>query len=331
MIPYVRHEGEMIRMVDRVLGQLSLADGLVWSDVTELDQISRVIDWVPIKALLGQRSGPGRGNISYPAEALLRCLLLGVWNNLSDPSLEAQLRDRLSFRRFAGFSLSDPTPDHSTLWRFREELKCDGLIDRVFYEITRQLEQKGLIVKRGTLIDASFMQAAARPPAKPEATARPSADGEARWGRKGNKTVFGYKVHNSVDDAHTLIRRMDFTDASVTDTEPADGLIIGDEKAAYGDQAYYTHARHPRLKPTRGEGKGAIASAISPTPVHRSPPAGTAGRCRTRRLACPSAAARRPAARVDSFPCRSARRCRPGAGRDSDSRPERGLKILDHL
>ncbi|TIV40828.1 MAG: transposase, partial [Mesorhizobium sp.] len=193
MIPYVRHEGEMIRMVDRVLGQLSLADGLVWSDVTELDQISRVIDWVPIKALLGQRSGPGRGNISYPAEALLRCLLLGVWNNLSDPSLEAQLRDRLSFRRFAGFSLSDPTPDHSTLWRFREELKCDGLIDRVFYEITRQLEQKGLIVKRGTLIDASFMQAAARPPAKPEATARPSVDGEARWGRKGNKTVFGYK------------------------------------------------------------------------------------------------------------------------------------------
>ncbi|RVC61798.1 IS5 family transposase [Mesorhizobium sp. M2A.F.Ca.ET.046.02.1.1] len=242
----------MIRMVDRVLGQLSLADGLVWSDVTELDQISRVIDWVPIKALLGQRSGPGRGNISYPAEALLRCLLLGVWNNLSDPSLEAQLRDRLSFRRFAGFSLSDPTPDHSTLWRFREELKCDGLIDRVFYEITRQLEQKGLIVKRGTLIDASFMQAAARPPAKPkkgeEATARPSADGEARWGRKGNKTVFGYKVHNGVDDAHTLIRRMDFTDVSVTDTEPADGLIIGDEKAAYGDQAYYTHARHARLK-----------------------------------------------------------------------------------
>lgn len=91
----------MIRMVDRVLGQLSLADGLVWSDTTELDQIARVIDWVPIKALLGQRSGPGRGNISYPAEALLRCLLLGVWNNLSDPALEAQLRDRLSFRRFA--------------------------------------------------------------------------------------------------------------------------------------------------------------------------------------------------------------------------------------
>ncbi|WP_287208329.1 IS5 family transposase [Mesorhizobium sp.] len=198
-------------MVDRVLGQLSLADGLAWSDTTQLDQIATVIDWMPIRALLGQRSGPGKGNTSYPAETLLRCLFLGVWNNLSDPALEMQLRDRLSFRRFAGFSLSDRTPDHSTLWRFREELKRDGLIDRVFEEITRQFEQKGLILKRGTLIDASFMRAAARPPAKPkkgeETSARPSADPDARWGRKGKKTVFGYKVHNGVDEAHTLIRR----------------------------------------------------------------------------------------------------------------------------
>ncbi|WP_287065141.1 IS5 family transposase [Mesorhizobium sp.] len=210
-------------MVDRVLGQLSLADGLAWSDTTQLDQIATVIDWMPIRALLGQRSGPGKGNTSYPAETLLRCLFLGVWNNLSDPALEMQLRDRLSFRRFAGFSLSDRTPDHSTLWRFREELKRDGLID------------------------ASFMRAAARPPAKPkkgeETSARPSADPDARWGRKGKKTVFGYKVHNGVDEAHTLIRRMHFTDASITDT-----LICGDEEAAYGDQAYYTHARHARLK-----------------------------------------------------------------------------------
>ena len=243
----------MIRMVDRVLGQLSLADGLARSEETELDRIARVIDWAPIKALLGQRSGPGRGELSYPAEPLLRCLLLGVWNGLSDPALEAQVRDRLSFRRFAGFSLSDQTPDHSTLWRFREELKQDGLVERVFDEITRQFEQKGLILKRGTLIDASFLQAAARPPAKPkkgeeEVTARPSADSDARWGRKGKKSVFGYKVHNGVDDAHTLIRRMHFTDASITDTEPADMLICGDEEAAYGDQAYHTHARHARLK-----------------------------------------------------------------------------------
>jgi len=182
---------------------------------------------------------------------LMRCLLLGVWHGLSDAALEAQIRDRLSFRRFVGFSLSDRTPDHSTLWRFRDELSRDRMIERVFDEINRQLEAKNLIVKRGTLVDASFMQARARPPAKPkkghQGPAKPSADADANWGRKGHKSVFGYKIHIGVDQDHTLIRRVEVTAASVTDTEPADRLICGDEKAAYGDQAYYSHARHARL------------------------------------------------------------------------------------
>jgi transposase, IS5 family len=242
---------EGFAVVDRVLGQLSLADGLVASDETVFDLVSREIDWVPIRTLLGQRSGPGRGNESYPAEALLRCLLLGTWHGLSDPALEAQVRDRLSFRRFAGFSLSERTPDHSTLWRFREELRHGQLIDRVFAEINRQLEAKRLILKRGTLVDASFMQARARPPRTPkkghEGPVRPSADADARWGRKGGKSTFGFKMHIGVDQDHALIRRVEVTDASVTDTEPADLLVSGDERAVYGDQAYYTHARHERL------------------------------------------------------------------------------------
>jgi IS5 family transposase len=239
-------------MVDRVVGQLSLADGLVVSGETIFDEIARVVEWGPIRALLGERSGGGPGGESYPAEPLLRALLLGVWHGLGDPALEAQLRDRLSFRRFAGFSLSDATPDHSTLWRFREELERDGLIDRVFEEINRQLEAKGLIVKRGTLVDASFMQACARPPAGPkpghQGPPKPSADKDARWGKKGKKSVFGYKIHIGVDQDHTLIRRLEVSDASVNDTERADALISFDEKAAYGDPAYYTHARHARLK-----------------------------------------------------------------------------------
>jgi IS5 family transposase len=247
----VKVEAGRFAVVDRVIGQLSLADGLAVSDETIFDRIAREIDWAPIRALLGQRSGPGSGNTSYPAEPLLRSLLLGVWHGLSDPALEAQLRDRLSFRRFAGFSLSDSTPDHSTLWRFREELTRDGLVEQVFSEINRQLEVKGLILKRGTLIDASFLQAAARPPRQPKTghagPARPSADPDARWGRKGKKSTFGYKLHIGVDQAHTMIRRFDLSDGSLTDTEPADQLICGDEEAVYGDQAYYTHARHAWL------------------------------------------------------------------------------------
>jgi transposase, IS5 family len=238
-------------MVDRIIGQLSLADSLVsGAGESNLDRIGVALDWPAVKAMLGSRNTAGPGSPGYPSDVLLRCLLLGIWHDLSDPALEAAITDRLSFRRFVGLSLHDAVPDHSTLWRFREELSKDGLIEQVFAEIVRQFEAKGLIIKRGTLIDASLIAAAARPPRKParEAAApKPSADQDARWGRKGNKTVFGYKVHIGVDAGHTIIRRVVLTEGSVTDTEPADDLICGDEKAVYGDQAYYTHARHARL------------------------------------------------------------------------------------
>jgi len=243
-------------MVERAVGQLSLADGLVSVPAgCILDELDALLDWAPVRALLGKRGGSGPGNSSYPSEVLLRCLLLGVWHGLSDPALETAIADRISFRRFAGLSLHDRTPDHSTLWRFRQELACDGLIEQVFAEIGRQLEAKALVLKRGTLIDASLVAARANPPRKPRAGAsktveKPSADPDARWGRKGKKSVFGYKIHIGADAAHTIIRRVDFTNASLTDTELADRLICGDEKAVYGDQAYYTHARHARLRET---------------------------------------------------------------------------------
>lgn len=240
-------------MVERNVGQMSLADGLVRAARNSiLDEVEAVLDWAPLRSLLGKRGGDGAGNSSYPAEVLLRCLLAGIWHNLSDPALEAAIADRLSFRRFVGLSLHDQTPDHTTLWRFRQELGKDGLSEKIFAEINRQLEAKKLILKQGTLVDASLIPARANPPRRPpkgtQGPPAPSADRDARWGRKGKKSVFGYKVHTGVDAGHTIIRRVHMTDASITDTEPADRLFSGDEKAVYGDQAYYTHARHARLK-----------------------------------------------------------------------------------
>jgi transposase, IS5 family len=240
-------------MVERTVGQMSLADSLVEARRGGiLDAVEAVVDWGPLRALLGRRGSTGAGNSSYPSEVLLRCLLVGIWHRLSDPALEAAISDRLSFRRFVGLSLHERTPDHSTLWRFRQELARDGLIDHIFAEINRQFEARKLVLKQGTLVDASFVGARGKAPRKErgpaeDAPPQPSADPDARWGRKGHKSVFGYKIHTGVDAAHTLIRRVDLTNASVTDTEAADGLICGDEKAVYGDQAYYTHARHARL------------------------------------------------------------------------------------
>ena len=97
------------------------------------------------------------------------------------------------------------------------------------------------------------MVGSARPPARPKQgeEPKPSADKDARWGRKGRKSVFGYKVHIGTDAEHTIIRRIDLTNASLTDTECADALICGDENAVYGDQAYYTHRRHAWLMQAR--------------------------------------------------------------------------------
>jgi IS5 family transposase len=238
-------------MVDRKVGQPSPIDDLMPPPrACMLDRLAAVIDWQAIASLLGTRN-QGPGAPGYPNLVLLRALLLGVWHDLSDPALEAAIADRLSFRRFCGLSLTDAVPDHATLWRFRAALAEEGRIEQVFAEITRQLEAKGLILKQGTLIDASLLPARAAPPRKPksgQAPPKPAADADARWGRKGRKSVFGYKCHIGVDQGHTLIRRVEVTDGSVTDTEPADRLICGDEAAVYGDQAYYTHARHARLE-----------------------------------------------------------------------------------
>src|SRR3979411_1144973 len=140
-------------MVERRVGQLSLADGLVETPNGILDKLAAA-------------GVPGPVNSSYQLEVLRRCLLLGVWHGLSDPALEGAIADRLSFRRFVGLSLHDRTPDHSTLWRFRQELAQDDLIEKIFTEINRQLEAKQLILKQGTLVDASLIAARANPPRK---------------------------------------------------------------------------------------------------------------------------------------------------------------------
>lgn len=90
---------------------MSLADGLVQTRRSSiLDEVEAVVDWVPLQSLLGKRGSDGAGNSSYPAEVLLRCLLAGIWHNLSDPALEAAVADRLSFRRFVGLSLHTHAP-----------------------------------------------------------------------------------------------------------------------------------------------------------------------------------------------------------------------------
>jgi IS5 family transposase len=197
---------------------------------------------------VGLRRVPCSPRRGKQALMMLKALLLQQWYGLSDADLEEALNDRMSFRRFVGLGLEEAAPDHTTLCRFRNELAKEGVSEKLFEEFGRQLEARGLILKRGTMIDASLVATPHRPG---------SADGErpavdvdaaltARQGRAG--THYGYKMHAGVDQGSRLIRRLVLTPANVNDTVPADALVCGDEKAVYADKGYAKRARRDWLR-----------------------------------------------------------------------------------
>jgi IS5 family transposase len=222
-----------------------------------LEEFSEYLDWEPLEQLLaGLRPGK-RGPPPFPALLMFKALLLQQWYGLGDPGLEEALSDRMSFRRFVGLNVDEAAPDHTTLWRFRQALSAKGLDQALFEAVGDQLDGAGLIVRQGTLIDASLVPAASRPPKKPDpGEVEPGAsllvgsprEPDADWTRRGGKRVFGYKIHISMDRGSQLVRRVLMTPASVNDTTPADDLILGDEAEVWADKAYDSHARRALLK-----------------------------------------------------------------------------------
>lgn len=224
----------------RELGQLCLADGLVEGGAgrnRQLERIAALVEWAAFERLLGRIYAAPVGRPSYGPLVLLKCLLLQQWYELSDPALEEALSDRLSFRRFVGLALADPVPDHSTLSRFRSELTRRGLAASLLAELNRQLDAQGLVVKRGTLVDASLVAADCRRPRKGEPTAGRS-DPDASWTAMKDEPFFGYKMHLAVDEGSGLVRQAILTPANVADRTPFLDLVQGDEQAVVADKGY---------------------------------------------------------------------------------------------
>lgn len=251
-------------MAERDLGQLSLVDHLVSEAAPSnafLEQASALVDWRAVDGVLTPLRSGLMGAPSYPVLVLFKALLLQQWYGLSDPALEEALGDRLSFRRFCGVPLDQKTPDHSTIWRFRERLAASGLGEAAFNCITSQIEKAGLMLKKGTLIDASLVPAAVNKPAPPERELPPDADGrpasklvrssldpDAAWTKKEGRRHFGYKAHVALDMKSRIVRRVTLTPANINETSCADALICGDERAVYADKAYDSKARSAALK-----------------------------------------------------------------------------------
>jgi IS5 family transposase len=224
------------------IGQLGFDDAAAVRSVRGRDtlgEINRLVDWSPIERLLDGIHSAARGEPAYPPLMMFKVLLLQRWHGLSDPQMEAALADRLSFLRFAGLSLDDETPDHSTIWRFREQLTKHGLADAAFAAILAQLSQRGMFLKQGTLIDASLVTSAARRPRMDEDRISP-ADPDARFGvgNESRRFVFGYKAHVAVDEGSGLVRALVTTPANVQEIDVASAIIPDDAGTVYADRGY---------------------------------------------------------------------------------------------
>src|SRR5260370_5102169 len=221
-----------------------------------LKGIAELLDWGALERELTAVYAAGEGRPAYRPLLMFKALLLQQWYQLSDPGLEEALLDRFSFRRFVGLGLKQQVPDHSTISRFRAQLSGRGLGERLMAEVNRQLEAQHLILKHGTIVDATVVTAAGNPPAPPQGTVAPGTgaaqDPDAQWSTRkdgGQRHYhFGYKAHVGVDAGSGLVRKAILTGAKTNDSAVGDALICGDEQCVYGDKAYDSAARRQVLQ-----------------------------------------------------------------------------------
>jgi IS5 family transposase len=203
-----------------------------------LAEMDAVIPWSRLLRLIEPHyPKAGNGTQPKPMEQMLRIYFMQNWFNLSDPQAEDSLYDIESMRRFAGIELlGHDIPDETTILRFRHLLEQHQLTERIFAEIRSLLEEKRLLLKSGTIVDATII--AAPPSTKNEQKAR---DPEMHQTRKGKDWHFGMKAHIGTD-RHGIVHTLSTTAANVSDITQMPELLHGEEREVFGDQAYWSEA-----------------------------------------------------------------------------------------
>ena len=200
-----------------------------------LEEMEQVVPWAELCGLI-EPVYPKAGNGRQPVgvERMLRIYFLQQWFNLSDPAVEEALYDSAVMRQFAGIDLgSEPVPDETTVCKFRHLLEQHELGERLFERVGEHLQQKGLRLSTGTIVDATIINA-------PSSTknARQERDPEMHQTRKGKQWYFGMKAHVGVDSQTKLIHSVVATAANAADGTMLPHLLHGAETRVWGDQAY---------------------------------------------------------------------------------------------
>ena len=226
-----------------------------------LEKLNEMVNWEIFRPLLvkavtvEEPKGPG-GRRRFDVVMMFKILVLARLFNLSDDQTEYQINDRISFMRFLGLGLSSTVPDAKTIWLFRERLKNAGIMDDLFAQFNAQLEQKGLITREGTIVDATFVEVpkqrnhreeneAIKAGQVPEEWLKPEnshklaqKDTDARWTKKNNLAYYGYKDHVKADAKSKLITNYSVTHAAVNDNQEFVDLLRENDGLLYGDCAY---------------------------------------------------------------------------------------------
>jgi IS5 family transposase len=224
----------------------------------KLEMISRApISWKRIEAMLDKalpdktRTEKG-GRPPIAKIQLFKILLLQSWYGLSDEQAEYQINDRLSFQRFLGFDLSSKVPDQNTIWTFRENLSNSGYEYEIFTMFVGELEELGIVTRKGSIIDATFVEAPRQRNKRDEneeikdgkipegwsEKKKSHKDTDARWTKKNDETFYGYKDHIKVDKDSKIITDFTVTSANVHDSQCMVELIDERDKEAWMDSAY---------------------------------------------------------------------------------------------
>ena len=216
-----------------------------------LAEIDRIVPWGEWISLIRPYYYKGeRGNKPYDLERMLRIYLVQNLYNLSDMATVAEVIDSRAFSDFCGVESSNQVPDGDTLGRFRNILLKNGIQQELFAQVVELLTQRGLILKRGTIVDSTFIEA-------PSSTKnqKKERDPEAHSAKKGNVWYFGYKAHIGVDSESGLVHTVQVTAANVHDVCVTADLLTGEEEQVYGDSGYLGAEKRPEARKKNTAGK----------------------------------------------------------------------------
>jgi IS5 family transposase len=205
-----------------------------------LDQMAAVVPWERFEQLICPHYPvAGRGRRPYPLRAMLKIHFIQQWFGLSDPAMEEALWETPLLRQFAGIGPNfEGVPDETTILKFRHLLEQHELSKALFDEMTAVLTERGLLLRQGTIVDATLIAA---PPSTKNRTK--SRDPEMKQTKKGNQWYFGMKVHIGADAASGCVHSAEMTSANVHDSVVIDALLHGEEEIAFGDSAYHYFGR----------------------------------------------------------------------------------------